>query len=116
MRTNLKNRLVRPLSAAFLAAFVTMSTDVVVAQDPAVKRGLAFVRAHCAQCHAIDMSSASSLDIAPPFRTLHLRYPVENLAEALAEGISTGHASMPEFQLDSGHVGDVIAYLESLER
>jgi hypothetical protein len=34
----------------------------------------------------------------------------------LAEGIVTGHPTMPEFQLDAGQVGDFIAYLKSLER
>ena len=43
-------------------------------------------------------------------------YPVESLEEALAEGISTGHPTMPEFRLDPGQIGDVIAYLKSLER
>jgi hypothetical protein len=33
-----------------------------------------------------------------------------------AEGIITGHPSMPEFKLDAGQVADVIAYLKSLER
>jgi hypothetical protein len=33
--------------------------------------------------------------MAPPFRTLHERYPVENLEEPLAEGIISGHPSMP---------------------
>ena len=56
------------------------------------------------------------MTIAPPFRTLRLRYPVENLAEAFAEGIVTGHPTMPEFRLDPGQVGDVITYLKSLER
>ena len=86
------------------------------AQSPAAQRGLTFVRVNCARCHAIDKVSPSPLKIAPPLRTLHLRYPVENLAEAFAEGIVTGHPTMPEFQLDPGQVGDVIAYLKSLER
>jgi hypothetical protein len=59
--------------------------------------------------------SPSPLNIAPPFHTLHLRYPVEHLEEALAEGITTGHPTMPEFKLDPGQIGDVIAYLKSLE-
>lgn len=88
----------------------------VLAQSPAVQRGLAFVRANCASCHAIDKVSPSPLPIAPPFRTLHLRYDVEGLQESLAEGIVTGHPTMPEFRLDPGQVGDVIAYLKSLER
>ncbi len=85
------------------------------ALEPDAQRGQIFVRTNCSQCHSIDKVSPSPLDIAPPFRTLHLRYPVEHLEEALAEGITTGHPSMPEFKLDAGQVGDVIAYLKSLE-
>jgi cytochrome c len=55
------------------------------------------------------------LKIAPPFRTLHRRYPVETLHEALAEGIVTGHPTMPEFRLDPDQIGDLIAFLKSLE-
>ena len=83
--------------------------------DPDAQRGQTFVRTNCSQCHSIDKVSPSPLNIAPPFRTLHLRYPVEHLAEALAEGIVTGHPSMPEFKLDPGQIRDVIAFLKSLE-
>jgi len=85
------------------------------ALEPGAQRGLNFVRIHCAQCHAIDKVSPSPLAAAPPFRTLHRRYPVEHLQEALAEGIVTGHPSMPEFRLDLGQVNDVIAFLKTLE-
>ena len=96
-------------------AVLLLSCVSAAALEPAAQRGQTFVRANCSQCHSIDKISASPLKIAPPFRTLHLQYPVENLAEALAEGIMTGHPSMPQFQLDPGQVGDVIAYLQSLE-
>jgi mono/diheme cytochrome c family protein len=85
-------------------------------QAPALQRGLAFVRNNCAGCHAIDKVSLSPLAIAPPFRELHKRYPVESLQEALAEGIQTGHQNMPEFRLEPDQIGDVIAYLKTLER
>lgn len=84
--------------------------------QPTQQRGLTFVRVHCAQCHSIDKVSESPLRIAPPFRTLHQRYPIESLEEALGEGIVAGHPSMPEFRLDPGQVGDVIAFLKTLER
>ena len=86
------------------------------ALSPAAQRGLVFVRTYCAHCHSIDKVSPSPLVTALPLRTLHERYPVENLEEPLAEGIITGHPSMPEFRLDPGQVSDVIAYLKSLER
>jgi mono/diheme cytochrome c family protein len=84
--------------------------------SPAEQRGRAFALANCSRCHAIDKASPSPLAIAPPFRVLHERYPVETLEEALGEGIVTGHPSMPEFKLDPDQVGDFIAYLKSLER
>ena len=86
------------------------------AQSPSTQRGLNFVRANCARCHAIDKVSESPLRIAPPFRDLHKRYPVESLQEAFAEGIQTGHQNMPEFRLAPDQIGDVIAYLKTLER
>lgn len=85
------------------------------AQTPAAQRGATFVRTHCAQCHAIDKVSPSPLRVAPPFRTLHLKYPVESLQEAFAEGIVTGHPSMPEFRLDPGQVNDIITFFKTLE-
>ena len=100
-----------------IAAALTLALAATAqARSPAAQRGLTFVRTNCAQCHAIDKVSASPLRIAPPFRTLHRQYPVESLEEALAEGISTGHPTMPEFRLDPGQIGDVIAYLKTLER
>ena len=79
-------------------------------QEPTVQRGRAFVQANCARCHAIDKVSPSPLAIAPPFRDLHRRYPIENLQEAFAEGIVSGHPTMPEFRLDPGQIADVIAF------
>ena len=84
--------------------------------EPSVSAGKAFAQANCSHCHSIDKFTQSSLPIAPPFRTLHLRYPVESLEEALGEGLSTGHPNMPEFRLDPGQVGDFIGFLKSLEQ
>jgi cytochrome c len=67
-----------------------------LAASPAEQRGKTFALTNCARCHSIDRVTQSPLKIAPPFRTLHNRYPVESLAEALAEGIQTGHPTMPD--------------------
>lgn len=87
-----------------------------LSQEGRVQRGLTFARTNCAQCHAIGRIGDSPLSEAPPFRDLHKRYPVENLAESFAEGITTGHPSMPEFKLDPAQINDLIAYLKSIER
>jgi len=85
------------------------------ALSPAAQRGEVFVLTHCSRCHSVNKVTESPLKVAPPFRTLHQRYPVESLQESLAEGIVTGHPTMPEFRLDPGQIADVIAYLKSLE-
>jgi cytochrome c len=74
------------IEASALAGFL-ISTYAIEAQEPTVQRGRAFAQANCARCHAIGPSGESPLPKAPPFRTLHERYPVEDLMESLAEGI-----------------------------
>jgi cytochrome c len=103
------------LAAILYVALSIPHVSAAEALSPPAQRGLTFVRTHCANCHAIGTLGESPLRIAPPFRTLHTKYPVESLQEALAEGIVTGHPTMPEFRLDPGQVGDVIAFLKSLE-
>ena len=97
----------------FTIAAVLLTSSPLQAQQ--TRRGLDIARARCAMCHSIDKFSESPLKLAPPFRTLHKRYPVETLEESLAEGIMTGHPSMPEFRFRPDQVSDFIAFLNTLE-
>ena len=97
---------------AGIAALLAFGGEV-LAQS--AQRGVIFARTNCARCHSIDKLSESPLKIAPPFRTLHLKYPVSQLQESLAEGIVTGHQNMPEFRLDGGQIADFLAFLKTLE-
>src|SRR5450755_4938023 len=85
-----------------------------LAASPAEQRGKTYALTNCARCHSIDRVTRSPLKVAPPFRTLHLRYPVETLAEAFAEGIYTGHPSMPAFELGPDQINDLLSYLKTL--
>src|SRR5512138_3026366 len=80
---------------ACLAATLAL-TNAALAISPAEQRGKNFVVTNCSRCHAVDKVSPSPLTIAPPFRDLHKKYPIESLQESLAEGIVTGHPSMPQ--------------------
>lgn len=102
-----------PLAAVLLLAPASIAA---AQENPRIVRGRQFAEANCAHCHQIGRFGDSPLAIAPPFRTLHERYPVEELEEALAEGVVTGHPTMPQFQLDTAQIADFIAYLKSLER
>lgn len=79
-----------------------------------VAYGRRLVETNCARCHAVGPTGESTHPGAPPFRSLHLRYPVEDLGEALAEGISTGHPDMPEFVATPEQIEAIIAYIKSL--
>src|ERR1700745_3033223 len=102
-----------------IAGGILVATTLLCSVNPAAaanpQQGKRLALTYCARCHAIDKVSPSPLKIAPPFRTLHERYPAEMLQEALAEGIVTGHPTMPQFSFDADQVGDFIAFLKTLE-
>jgi mono/diheme cytochrome c family protein len=80
-----------------------------------VKKGEALVRENCSRCHAIGKEGDSPHPPAPPFRTLSTKYPVEDLAESLAEGIVSGHPDMPIFVFGPHDVEAIIRYLQSIQ-
>lgn len=103
------------LPTLVLGAVLALVAHSAFAQSPAAQRGLTFVRVHCAQCHSVDKVSESPLKIAPPFRTLHQKFPIESLRPRLAEGIMATHPTMPQFRLDADQISDVLAYIETLQ-
>jgi cytochrome c len=102
-----------------LALLMAGTAKAEVAEPGNPARGRSIAEANCATCHAIGLTGASPYLRAPPFRTLHTRYPVEGLAEALAEGISVGHTGerqMPEFVLSPEEIDDFLSFLKTLEK
>ncbi|MEE7456209.1 cystathionine beta-lyase [Methylorubrum populi] len=104
------------LATLLLSSLPALLPVAAQALDAGAQRGATIARTHCARCHAVWRVGGSPLAEAPPFRLLHRRYPVSDLGEALAEGITTGHPTMPEFRLDPDEAQALIAYLETLER
>jgi len=107
-------RFILPLALSTAILVMPALFSPVLAND-AVQRGQALAEANCGRCHATDRASESPIKEAPPFRTLHQRYPVETLGEALAEGIYTGHAEMPAFELTPDQIHDFLVFLKTLE-
>lgn len=81
-----------------------------------IELGQSLLEENCGRCHATGLSGDSPFKLAPPFRALEERYPIENLEEALAEGIVSGHPAMPEFIFEPDQIGAIIAYLKSLHQ
>src|SRR5947209_8463906 len=103
--------------SSLLAAWLLASCLPAAAQDNAAlqQRGRTLVTSHCSRCHAIGQTGDSPHREAPPFRTLATRYPVDSLAEALGEGLLTGHPDMPEFIFEVRDVSAILAYLQSIQ-
>jgi mono/diheme cytochrome c family protein len=100
--------------ATMLAALVLAAAGrPAVAED--IKHGEELLQKNCASCHAVGTTGESPHKSAPTFRTLGQRYPIEALEEALGEGIVSGHPDMPEFTFGADDVGDIIAYLKSIQ-
>ncbi|NDW05455.1 c-type cytochrome [Jiella pacifica] len=77
--------------------------------------GQRLLEENCARCHAVTRTGDSPHPEAPPFRTLSERYPVEQIEEALVEGLSTGHPDMPQFIFTPAKAAAIVAYLKSIQ-
>jgi cytochrome c len=108
-----------------LVAFATLvsgfwlglgSLQVLAAEKDLTNKGEALVRENCSRCHAIGKEGESPHPQAPPFRTLSSHYPIEDLAESLAEGIVSGHPDMPIFVFSPQDVEAIIDYLQSIQQ
>lgn len=113
------SRMTVPLAiiVAAMAAWPSAAQDQAAEeaeQAALAKVGRAIAADKCARCHAIGADDTSPHAQAPPFRDVVLRYPSENLAEALAEGIVSGHPDMPVFVFQPAEIEGFIAYLDSL--
>ncbi|MGL4323987.1 MAG: c-type cytochrome [Beijerinckiaceae bacterium] len=99
---------------------VLACTIAVLASMPAnaqsVAQGRRLALTHCASCHAIEKTGTSPNPRSPPFRVIGRKYKVEDLDEAFAEGIVTGHPGMPEFTLEPPHIEALLSYIKSVSR
>src|SRR5271166_2166529 len=112
----MRGRFSRFLFAGFAAASVMSAVSVCAQEGISLeKRGETLLAAKCSSCHATGRTGASPQSAAPPFRELSRKYPIEGLAESLAEGLSVGHPDMPEFIFEPDEIAAILAYLNSIQ-
>lgn len=99
-----------------LFAIVGLSTGTHAGGAPDVEAGAHIANTFCAKCHAVGMTGKSPFETAPPFRTFQQKWPLEDLEEALAEGIVVGHEAMPAFELSENQIANLIGYLHTLDK
>ncbi|MHA1158834.1 MAG: c-type cytochrome, partial [Alphaproteobacteria bacterium] len=86
--------------------------------DGDIDKGRAIAGSMCGACHAIAGDGPGNNAQAPPFATFAERWPIDNLAEALAEGIVVSHSNetMPELSLDPADIEALLVYIASVQR
>lgn len=77
--------------------------------------GRAMAEQLCSRCHAIAGPGPSPLAQAPLFSHFGRQFRVDDLAEAMAEGLVVGHGPMPEFTFTPEEIDDMLAYLNSVQ-
>lgn len=107
--------LLSKLAAAALLSAAAFVFPTAVKANERHDKGAALLTKNCARCHAIGATGDSKHEKAPPFRQVVTRYPLDNLAEALAEGIVSGHPDMPEFVFQPDEIDAILAYLDDLK-
>ena len=112
---NARVRRVHSSHAAILGAVLLAAATGASAREASAARGGMLLKRHCAGCHASGIVGTSPLAAAPPLRELHRRYEPEFLAEALAEGIVTGHPAMPPFRFEPHDVRSIVLYLNQIQ-
>ena len=112
-----RRTLLGPVMRSLIVALgiLAFATGSAAAERDQVRRGHTLVQRFCAGCHAVNPKGASPNAVAPAFRDLSARYRIDDLAEALAEGILTGHPSMPEFRFAPKDVAAITSYLKSIQ-
>ncbi len=98
--------------AGLLMAAVASDMSAASAQD--IDEGRRLAERRCAGCHAVGETGASPHASARPFRFIAAKGHVDDLQEALAEGITVGHPDMPEFEFTPDEIADFLGYLKSL--
>ena len=86
------------------------------AAPPDINAGRELAETRCAHCHAVGRKDHSKVGAAPAFRELGRKWPLENLAEALAEGIVVGHSAMPAFAFSPAEIDNLLAWLTAIQQ
>lgn len=105
----------RIVSTAVAVAALLMPAAAQSQQFGDVKEGLAYARAHCAECHGVEVSKDDfSPNIAAPDFSEVANTP--GMTErALAVWLQTSHPTMPNFLIPEDARDNLIAYIMSLK-
>ena len=107
----------KPAGVLLAAAALTLVAAPALARQASASTGERLARRYCGGCPAV-RDGVSPLPDAPPFASLHDRYPPGGLLAPRRppeEGAPRSHPRMPMTQLDDDQRADLEAYLRGLD-
>jgi cytochrome c553 len=105
------------LKTLTLAGLAALSLSLPAwAADVSLSAGRELAKARCGRCHAVGRTGDSPNPRSPRFRDLGARFPFDGLKEALEQGMIVGHPQMPIQHLTAVEAGDLIGYMQSLQK
>ena len=102
------------LSAVVVLPFISTISVANGTTAQEIAAGKVLAEKLCARCHAVSTTGDSPESKSPPFREFAKKWPVQDLEEALAEGIVVGHKIMPEFEFEPDDITNLLSYIGSL--
>lgn len=106
--------MMKPIALSLIVAVAAAS--FAEAAPGNMRRGRAIAQKYCSMCHAIGKTGDSPRAGTIPFRDLQTRYPIDDLDEALGEGLVINHPDMPEITMSVAQIHDFKAYIRSLSK
>lgn len=74
--------------------------------------GQRLARQWCVECHIVEPTQESASDAAPPFEAI--AEDPDRTPEGLRAWLADPHPSMPNLQLSTGEIEDILAYIQTL--
>lgn len=74
--------------------------------------GLRLSRQWCVECHIVEPTQESASDAAPPFEAI--AEDPNRTPEGLRTWLADPHPPMPNLQLSTAEIEDILAYIQSL--
>ena len=102
------------LALALLCQPVAAQDRTRMTVNPSAERGRQVAERVCAACHAITAQDDSPLAMAPPFKTLRMRYNPISMERHIGALASAGYYGMPPQRLSPGEAEEVAAYIDTV--
>ncbi|MEQ1612576.1 MAG: cytochrome c [Hyphomicrobiaceae bacterium] len=102
-----------PMAATAQTAPIPPAKDGLELEAPSPERGLAFAQKFCSNCHLVEGGTSATVQAGIPSLRGLANKPGQN-GERIRNVLINPHPPMPDMQVSSQEILDVLSYLETL--